>query len=77
MMRNRNGVNYHINFRDSKLTRILQTSLLGKSQASIICCISQITSNVAETIQTLQFGAKARNIRTKAQMNEIIRESPE
>jgi centromeric protein E len=53
LMRNRGGNNYHINFRDSKLTRILQTSLLGKSQAAIICCISQISSNVAETIQTL------------------------
>jgi len=32
--------NYYINFRDSKLTRILQNSLCGKSQTAVICCIS-------------------------------------
>jgi centromeric protein E len=35
--------NYYINFRDSKLTRILQNALSGQSQISIICCINQLT----------------------------------
>jgi centromeric protein E len=34
--------NYYINFRDSKLTRILQNSLCGRSQTAIICCISSL-----------------------------------
>ena len=35
-----NKNNLYINFRDSKLTRILQNALLGQSQTAIICCIS-------------------------------------
>jgi hypothetical protein len=66
-----------VGFRDSKLTRILQSSLLGRSLTAIICCVSQTSANLQETLQTLYFGQKARNIRTQADMNEVIRESPD
>ena len=69
--------NYYINFRDSKLTRILQNSLCGKSQTAIICCISSLASNVQESLQALHFGTKAKRIRTQVNMNEIIREQPD
>jgi len=69
--------NYYINFRDSKLTRILQNSLLGKSQTAIICCISQLASNMQESLQALYFGSKAKSIRTQVNINEIVRESPD
>lgn len=36
----------YIGFRDSKLTRILQASLLNNSQTAIICCVSQLASNM-------------------------------
>ena len=49
-------LNYFINFRDSKLTRILQNSLCGKSQTTIICCISSLQSNMQESLQALHFG---------------------
>lgn len=69
--------NYYINFRDSKLTRILQNSLCGKSQTAIICCISPLQSNMQESLQALLFGSKAKSIRTHTNMNEIIREQPD
>lgn len=30
----------HVNFRDSKLTRLLQPSLSGNAKMSIVCCIT-------------------------------------
>ena len=68
--------NYYINYRDSKLTRILQHSLCGKSQTAIICCISSLASNLHESLQALQFGTKAKNIKTQVHSNEVIREQP-
>ena len=65
---------YYVNFRDSKLTRILQTSLLGDSQTAIICCISQLSQNKEETINSLKFCEKAKHIKTQALMNEVIKE---
>ena len=69
-------VNY-INFRDSKLTRILQQALSGNSMTSIICTMSQLFNNYSESRETLNFGAKAKNIKTIVNLNEIIKESPE
>ena len=69
--------NYYINFRDSKLTRILQNSLCGKSQTAVICCISQLPTNMQESLQALYFGSKAKSIRTQVDINEIVRESPD
>ena len=30
----------HVNFRDSKLTRLLQPSLSGNARMSVVCCIT-------------------------------------
>lgn len=72
-----NSKHYYINFRDSKLTRILQNSLCGRSQTAVICCISQVQSNLQESLQALYFGSKAKSIRTQVNINEIVRESPD
>ncbi|CDW89864.1 kinesin-like protein [Stylonychia lemnae] len=69
--------NYFINFRDSKLTRILQQPLSGNSQTAIICTMSQIHSNYAESRETLNFGARAKNIKTYVNVNEVLKESAE
>lgn len=53
----------YINFRDSKLTRILKNELQGQSKISLICCVSQLSCNVQETLQTLQFGNKAKSVK--------------
>eukprot|EP00347_Sterkiella_histriomuscorum_P012986 403366452 len=67
--------NVYINYRDSKLTRILQQALSGNSQTSIICTISQLFSNYSESKETLNFGAKAKNIKTSVNINEIVKET--
>eukprot|EP00347_Sterkiella_histriomuscorum_P020283 403338399 len=69
--------NFYINFRDSKLTRILQQPLSGNSQTAIICTMSQLNNNYQESRETLNFGAKAKNIKTFVNANEFLKESPE
>lgn len=62
----------HINFRDSKLTRLLQTALGGNSKTAIICTISQQKINYAETVNTLLFGVKAKKIKNSAKVNVVV-----
>ncbi|TVU28486.1 hypothetical protein EJB05_20005 [Eragrostis curvula] len=56
-------------YRDSKLTRLLQDSLGGNSKTVMIACISPADSNAEETINTLKYANRARNIQNKAVVN--------
>ncbi|KAI8052140.1 P-loop containing nucleoside triphosphate hydrolase protein [Syncephalis plumigaleata] len=60
----------HIPYRDSKLTRLLQDSLGGNSQTLMIACASPASVNVLETLNTLQYANRARNIKNKVSLNE-------
>eukprot|EP01022_Parablepharisma_sp_SALTPOND_P033173 TRINITY_DN88260_c0_g1_i1.p1 TRINITY_DN88260_c0_g1~~TRINITY_DN88260_c0_g1_i1.p1 ORF type:complete len:885 (-),score=123.96 TRINITY_DN88260_c0_g1_i1:940-3594(-) len=62
----------HINFRDSKLTRMLQPALGGNAKTAIICTISQQKVNYQETLNTLLFGVKAKKIKNAAKVNVIV-----
>lgn len=66
------SMNIHIPFRDSKLTRILQPALGGNSQTLIICTISPLARFFEESLSTLKFATRARSIKTKPEINEII-----
>ena len=66
------GSNQFINYRDSKLTRILQPSLGGNSQTAIICTMTQTIQNYQETVNTLHFGQKAKNVKTTVNVNEMV-----
>ena len=60
----------HIPYRDSKLTRLLQTSLGGNSRTTL-CINSSISDyNYAETLSTLRFGQRAKSIKNKAKVNQ-------
>ena len=59
----------HISFRDSKLTRILQTSLSGNTKTSLIVCASPHPNNEEETLATLRFAKRAKMIKTKVKAN--------
>uniref|UniRef100_A0A182SY47 Kinesin motor domain-containing protein n=1 Tax=Anopheles maculatus TaxID=74869 RepID=A0A182SY47_9DIPT len=59
-----------INYRDSKLTRFLQASLGGNAVTSMICNITPAV--VDETYYTLSFAMRAKNIRNKPKVNEIL-----
>eukprot|EP00123_Amoebidium_parasiticum_P010481 comp20134_c0_seq1/m.24871 comp20134_c0_seq1/g.24871 ORF comp20134_c0_seq1/g.24871 comp20134_c0_seq1/m.24871 type:complete len:771 (-) comp20134_c0_seq1:77-2389(-) len=63
------GKSKHIPYRDSKLTRILQESLGGNSRTTIIINCSPSTYNEAETLSSLRFGSRAKNIKNKARVN--------
>ncbi|KAI7864961.1 hypothetical protein BDF14DRAFT_1883802 [Spinellus fusiger] len=60
----------HIPYRDSKLTRLLQDSLGGSATTLMIACASPSETNLAETINTLQYANRARNIKNKVEKNE-------
>ncbi|KAI9256630.1 P-loop containing nucleoside triphosphate hydrolase protein [Phascolomyces articulosus] len=61
----------HIPYRDSKLTRLLQDSLGGNATTLMIACASPAEYNLPETINTLQYASRARNIKNKLEKNEI------
>jgi DNA repair exonuclease SbcCD ATPase subunit len=61
-----------VNYRDSKLTRLLQTALGGNSKTSIICTMVDDNNHYSETLNTLHFGLKAKNIKTTVKANEVV-----
>ncbi|KAG9325109.1 hypothetical protein KVV02_006771 [Mortierella alpina] len=62
----------HIPYRDSKLTRILQSSLSGNARVSVICTISPSFLNVEESHNTLKFAARVKKVVTKAHTNQVM-----
>ncbi|CAD7958906.1 unnamed protein product [Amoebophrya sp. A25] len=69
------GPNQFVGFRESQLTRILQTSLGGNAQTIIIAAASGAPSNYPETKSTLEFAARAKCIKNKVKVN--VYQSPE
>ncbi|KAI0809866.1 P-loop containing nucleoside triphosphate hydrolase protein [Xylaria sp. FL0064] len=63
----------HIPYRESKLTRLLQDSLGGRTKTCIIATISPAKSNLEETISTLDYAFRAKNIRNKPMVNQMIK----
>ncbi|GJP56086.1 hypothetical protein CLOM_g15145 [Closterium sp. NIES-68] len=61
----------HVPYRDSKLTRLLQDSLGGNSRTVMIACVSPSDNNVDETINTLKYANRARNICNKPMVNRL------
>ncbi|XP_071209338.1 centromere-associated protein E isoform X5 [Salvelinus alpinus] len=57
------------NYRDSKLTRILQNSLGGNAKTVIICTITPVT--LEETLSTLQFASAAKNMKNDPHVTEV------
>ncbi|KAJ1281267.1 hypothetical protein BS78_04G293900 [Paspalum vaginatum] len=64
----------HIPFRDSKLTRLLQSSLSGQGRVSLICTVTPASSNSEETHNTIKFAHRAKRIEIQASQNKIIDE---
>jgi kinesin family member 5 len=62
--------NPHIPYRDSKLTRLLCDSLGGNSKTSLIITCSPSAYNSEETLSTLRFGQRAKNIKNKPKVNQ-------
>ncbi|KAG9490058.1 kinesin-like protein KIF21A isoform X5 [Eleutherodactylus coqui] len=60
----------HVPYRDSKLTRLLQDSLGGNSQTIMIACVSPSDRDFMETLNTLKYANRARNIKNKVMANQ-------
>merc|ERR1712014_386405 len=54
--------NPHTPYRNSKLTMMLKDSLGGDSKTLMIVCSSPARSNVTETLSSLNFASRARNV---------------
>ncbi|CAG5037147.1 unnamed protein product [Parnassius apollo] len=63
------GKSTHIPYRNSKLTRLLQDSLGGNSKTVMIATIGPAESNYVETISTLRYANRAKNIENKTHVN--------
>ncbi|KAF8163321.1 P-loop containing nucleoside triphosphate hydrolase protein [Crassisporium funariophilum] len=60
----------HVPYRESKLTRLLQDSLGGRTKTCIITTISPARSNLEETLSTLDYAMRAKSIRNKPELNQ-------
>src|ERR1044072_3473159 len=60
----------HIPYRDSKLTRLLKDSLGGNAQTLMIACVSPAEFNLNETVNTLKYANRDRNIKNMAAINQ-------
>ncbi|XP_017343032.1 kinesin-like protein KIF3B isoform X3 [Ictalurus punctatus] len=64
------GKSTHIPYRDSKLTRLLQDSLGGNARTVMVANIGPASYNVEETLTTLRYSNRAKNIKNKPRINE-------
>ncbi|KAI9332345.1 P-loop containing nucleoside triphosphate hydrolase protein [Obelidium mucronatum] len=64
------GKSSHIPYRDSKLTRLLQDSLGGNAKTLMIATLSPASYNYDETLSTLRYANRAKNIKNKPKVNE-------
>ena len=59
----------HVPYRQSKLTRLLQDALGGNSQTFFLACVSPSDTNASETLSTLHYANRARNIKNAPTKN--------
>ncbi|KAG7377311.1 hypothetical protein PHYPSEUDO_011868 [Phytophthora pseudosyringae] len=64
------GKGKHIPYRDSKLTRLLQDSLGGNTKTLMVAAVSPADYNYDETLSTLRYANRAKNIKNKPIVNE-------
>lgn len=60
----------HVPYRDSRLTRLLQDSLGGNTKTLMVACLSPADNNYDETLSTLRYANRAKNIKNKPKINE-------
>jgi kinesin family protein 11 len=62
----------HVPYRESKLTRILQDSLGGRTKTSIVATVSPAQCNLEETLSTLDYAHRAKNITNRPEVNQKL-----
>jgi hypothetical protein len=66
------GRRSHIPYRESKLTRILQDSLGGNTRTILIACVAPTIVHCSETLSTLQFADRAKNVKVTVKANTVV-----
>lgn len=64
------GRSKYVPYRDSKLTRLLQDSLGGNTRTLMVACLSPADSNYEESLCTLRYANRAKNIQNRPCINE-------
>jgi GTPase SAR1 family protein len=64
------GKSKHVPFRDSALTLLLKENLSGNSKTIMLAALSPADSNYDETLSTLRYADRAKQLRTQAKINE-------
>lgn len=65
----------HVPYRNSKLTKLLSDSLGGNSKTLMIANVGPARSNHAETLQTLKYANRAKQIKNKPIVNEDAKDA--
>ncbi|KZO96204.1 kinesin-domain-containing protein [Calocera viscosa TUFC12733] len=60
----------HVPYRESKLTRLLQDSLGGRTKTTLIATVSPAKANLEETLSTLDYALTAKAIRNRPEINQ-------
>ncbi|XP_063046031.1 kinesin-like protein kif7 [Engraulis encrasicolus] len=60
----------HVPYRDSKITRILKDSLGGNAKTLMVACVSPSSSDFDESLNTLNYAKRARNIQNRVSVNQ-------
>ncbi|KAF4043101.1 Kinesin motor domain [Phytophthora infestans] len=66
-----NQTSYHVPYRDSKLTRLLQSSLGGNAKTALVVTVTPAVTEAPETLQTLQFGQRAMQVAVRAHRSAL------
>lgn len=66
------GKSSHVPYRDSKLTRLLQDSLGGNARTALIINASPAAYNAEETLSSLRFGQRAKQMKNKPKQNKEL-----
>ncbi|KAL0212764.1 hypothetical protein RCL1_006390 [Eukaryota sp. TZLM3-RCL] len=62
----------HVSFRSTKLTHLLSSALGGNSFTSIICCVTTLKSHEHQTLSTLNFAMKSKDVKNRPHVNTIV-----
>ncbi|GBL95542.1 Kinesin-like protein KIF11 [Araneus ventricosus] len=62
----------HVPYRESKLTRLLRDSLGGQTKTTVIATISPSVFHLDETLNTLEYALRAKNIMNKPEVNAQV-----
>ncbi|KAF7113545.1 hypothetical protein RHSIM_RhsimUnG0121300 [Rhododendron simsii] len=65
----------HVPYRDSNLTRLLRDSLGGETKTCMIATISPSVYCLEETLSTLEYAYRAKNIRNRPEVNQRVTKS--